>query len=308
MSSLDFFIQPRMFVLYFIILSAIYIHFRGKVRFKFIRQLTDHSTLMAPINVFLYIFSKLPQRPYLDLKFMPALAPIQENWEIIRDEALKLKQSEMIKRSDGYNDIGFNSFFKKGWKRFYLKWYNDFHPSSVEHCPKTIEIMKEIPSVKAAMFVVLPGGSELPKHRDPYAGSMRYHLGLVTPNDPKCFIDVDGEQYYWKDGEAVLFDETYLHYAKNETDKDRLIFFCDIERPVYTWPVRLWNKFFSWFIMSSSASPNMEKDKTGNLNKAFHYLYQVRLVAKKLKEKNRFIYYLLKYVITFGVVYLIFFL
>ena len=51
-------------------------------------------------------------------------------------------------------------------------------------------------------------------HRDPFAGSLRYHLGLVTPNSPECFIVVDGEKYYWKDGEAVMFDETYIHTAE----------------------------------------------------------------------------------------------
>ena len=35
-----------------------------------------------------------------------------------------------IKRSEQLNDVGFNSFFKTGWKRFYLKWYDDSHPSA----------------------------------------------------------------------------------------------------------------------------------------------------------------------------------
>jgi aspartyl/asparaginyl beta-hydroxylase len=41
------------------------------------------------------------------------------------------------------------------------------------------------------MFAQLPPGASLVRHRDPYAGSVRYHLGLVTPADPKCYIDVD---------------------------------------------------------------------------------------------------------------------
>ncbi len=28
------------------------------------------------------------------------------------------------------------------------------------------------------------------------------------------FIEVDGERYSWRDGEGVLFDETYIHYAE----------------------------------------------------------------------------------------------
>ncbi len=32
------------------------------------------------------------------------------------------------------------------------------------------------------------------------------------------------------------FDETYLHYAENQSGQNRLILFCDIERPMrYRW-------------------------------------------------------------------------
>ncbi len=79
------------------------------------------------------------------------------------------------------------------------------------------------------MFAMLPPGSTLTLHRDPYAGSLRYHLGLDTPNDDGCTIVVDGERYSWRDGEDVVFDETYLHWAENTTQKDRIILFCDIE-------------------------------------------------------------------------------
>jgi hypothetical protein len=101
-----------------------------------------------------------------------------------------------------------------------------------KYCPETVELLKQIPSVKAAMFAVLPAGSELLQHRDPYAGSLRYHLGLITPNSEACNIIVDGQPYAWRDGEDVLFDETYIHWAQNKTDVDRIILFCDVERPI----------------------------------------------------------------------------
>jgi hypothetical protein len=79
-----------------------------------------------------------------------------------------------------------------GRKRFYLKWYDDFLPSAGSLCPKTVELLNAIPSVHGAMFAMLPPGGKLGAHRDPFAGSLRYHLGLVTPNSNKCRILVDG--------------------------------------------------------------------------------------------------------------------
>ena len=41
---------------------TLYVHFRGKVRHGFGRQLTDHSTFMAPINCLIYLFSGVSNR------------------------------------------------------------------------------------------------------------------------------------------------------------------------------------------------------------------------------------------------------
>ena len=300
--------SPGFITLLVLTISGTIVHYRGKRKFKLLRQLLDHSTFMAPINILMYLFSKTPNKPFIALDHIKGLNILTENWETIRDEALSLNESKTIKASDQYNDIGFNSFFRRGWKRFYIKWYSkNFHPSSVDKCPKTIELIKQIPSIKAAMFVVLPSGSELPPHRDPYAGSLRYHLGLETPNSEDCFIDVDGEKYWWKDGEAVLFDETYLHHAENNADTDRLIFFCDIKRPMRNFIGSWLNSFFSWFIASSAKAPNDAKDDTGNLNKAFKYLYQIRIQFKRLKAYNVTIYYAVKYILFGLVLYAIIF-
>ncbi len=291
---------------YVLILSTVIVHYRGRIRYKFFRQLTDHSTFMAPINVPMYALSGVPNQPYISTTAFPNLTLLRSHWETIRDEAMLLEREELIKGSDKYNDVGFNSFFRRGWKRFYLKWYDDFHPSAKKYCPQTVELLKQVPQIKAAMFAVLPAGSELLQHRDPYAGSLRYHLGLITPNSEECHIIVDGQVYAWKDGEDVMFDETYIHNAQNKTDIDRLILFCDVERPVKTMFGRAWNKFFGWFIMASAASPNMGDDKTGNINKVFRYIYSIRLVGKKLKAYNRNLYYAVKYALMILILWLIF--
>ncbi|MED5606809.1 lipid A hydroxylase LpxO [Pseudomonas sp. JH-2] len=272
-----------------------YVHVRGKVRHKLSRQLSDHSSFLAPLNCFMYLFSKVPNTPYLTPNAFPEMQKLTDNWEVIRAEALRLREAGSIKRSEQYNDVGFNSFFKTGWKRFYLKWYDDAHPSADVVCPQTTALLREIPSVKAAMFAELPPGSRLVRHRDPYAGSLRYHLGLFTPNDEGCFIEVDGQRYSWKDGEAVVFDETYIHYAENTTGHDRVILFCDVERPLkYRW-AQAFNRWFSRNVMAAAASPNDDGDKTGGINRAFGTLYKIRLQGKALKKRNRKLYYLQKW-------------
>jgi beta-hydroxylase len=297
---------PRTLILYAIVFSALFIHFRGRERLRFLRQLTDHSTFMAPYNVLAYLFSAVPNRPFLQVERFTDLAPLRDNWRMIREEALALYDQDRIKRSEKYDDLAFNSFFKSGWKRFYLKWYGENHASARALCPRTVELLEKIPTVKAAMFAQLPPGAKLGRHRDPFAGSLRYHLGLVTPNSDECRIYVDGEMYSWRDGEAVLFDETYIHEAVNNTDVQRIILFCDVERPLRTRAARAANRFVARTFVAAAATANEPGEKIGALNKVFGFFFGMRAHAKRVKDANRYVYYTLKLSLIAGLIYLIF--
>ena len=292
-------------ILTIFITSVLYAHNRGNVRLKLSRQLFDHSTFFGPVNMFMTGFSKLPNQPFYDIEQFPELKPLQENWEIIREEAINLQNN--IKAAEKDDDVGFHTFFKRGWKRFYLKWYQDTHPSAHVLCPQTVALLEKIPNVKAAMFAELPAGSYLGKHRDPYAGSVRYHLGLTTPNSDSCFIEVDDERYSWRDGEATIFDETYVHWAENGSDQTRIILFCDIERPMkWPWAQKL-NHWFGSKVMAAASSPNEQQDKTGGINQVFKYFYAIHHQGRLLKAKNVRLYYLIKWCL-FGSILLAIFL
>src|SRR3954469_3556985 len=224
--SLASFFAPKLIVLYVIVMSALYVHYRGRVRHGFFRQLTDHSSLMAPYNTLMYMFSAVPNRPFIEVARFPELAALSDNWQTIRDEGIQLLDEGHIRAATKHNDIGFHSFFKTGYKRFYVKWYDQPPRSARALCPKTLAFVQAIPEIKAAMFAALPPGGKLGAHRDPYAGSLRYHLGLVTPNAPCCYMLVDGEPYYWRDGEGVIFDETFIHFVENKSEQTRIILFC----------------------------------------------------------------------------------
>ncbi|MGB1271137.1 MAG: aspartyl/asparaginyl beta-hydroxylase domain-containing protein, partial [Endozoicomonas sp.] len=122
----------------------------------------------------------------MNTSHFPELKALRDNWQVIRSEAITLHEQSHIKASDRLDDIGFNSFFKTGWKRFYLKWYGNDLPSAQALCPETVAMLQKIPGIKAAMFAMLSPDSRLVRHRDPYAGSLRYHLGLITPNSDQC--------------------------------------------------------------------------------------------------------------------------
>ena len=294
---------PKLIVLVIFIVSAVYVHYRGRVRHGFLRQLSDHSSFIAPYNALMYMFSAVPNGPFIDLDRFPELNPLRDNWQTIRDEGVQLFDEGYIRAAAKYNDIGFHSLFKTGYKRFYVKWYDQPPASARALCPRTVALVESIPGLNAAMFAALPPGGKLGAHRDPYAGSLRYHLGLVTPNAPSCGIVVDGLPYHWRDGEAVLFDETFIHVAENKSDVTRIILFCDIERPLTNRVITWVNRACKNTLMRASQTQNVEGEKIGLLNKIFSYVYHLRLAGKRIKQVNRFAYYTIKWAIFGGMLY-----
>lgn len=286
--------------------------FRGTTRYASVSEYLRKSwPIFAPLNCLLYLFTQpRARKSILRVEDFRELAPIREEWQTIRDEAVHLYQQrhfESVRNPDSpaYYDIGFRTFFKYGWSKFYLKWYGYTHASARELCPITVKILERLPSVNGAMFSLLPPGSQLTRHADPLACSLRYHLGLVTPNSDDCFINVDGVSYSWRDGTAFVFDETYLHFAKNNSDQYRLILMCDIERPLN--PLGRFVNFFYKQLAKLTIVPNTAADKRGLGNVLFSKLAPLSAEVSKLKGTNRKLYLLIKYTVNLTLVALLLF-
>ncbi len=266
--------------------SVLYVHLRGRVRLGFGRQLLDHSGLFAPYNVVMYAFSAVRSQPILDRSAFAHLDPLRDGWRTIREEALHLFDEGYIRAAEKHNDASFGSFFKEGWKRFYLTWYGEPLPSAQALCPNTVALVRTIPGVKAAMFALLPPGGKLNPHRDPFAGSLRYHLGLITPNSDDCRIFIDGEQYAWRDGEDIVFDETFVHSAENRTDQTRVILFCDVERPLRTPFMRGINRFVGGVLGRATAAQNIASEQVGVVNRLNAVAHRIGEQRKRFKRAS----------------------
>ena len=277
------------------LLSALAVHFRSRVRLKLGRQLASHATLFAPYNLLMYAFSAVPAGAFPDRKRFAAVDALRDNWQTIRDEAAGLFDQGHIRDALKDDDASFASFLKVGWKRFYVKWYGEPLPSAQALCPKTVELVNRIPGVKAAMFALLPPGATLNPHRDPFAGSLRYHLGLMTPNSRDCHIFVDGQEYFWRDGEDVIFDETCVHWVENKTDMTRVIFFADLERPLRSRVMARINHHVGNFMGAITASPNQVSERTGAINRLFSALRQRREKSRGFKQRHRKLFKAMKF-------------
>jgi beta-hydroxylase len=281
--------------------SLLYVYrYRGSARYADLREYFRKGwPIFSPLNCLLYLTTQTRgSGAILDADNFPQLAPLKDNWETIRDEAVALHEQhyfDLTKRpgTPAYYDVGFRTFFKYGWSRFYLHWYGYTHHSARALCPKTVSILARVPSLNGAMFALLPPGSQLSRHADPMACSLRYHLGLATPNSDTCFINIDGRDHSWRDGKVLMFDETYLHYARNDSDQPRLILMCDINRPTNALGTLV--NFLYKSLPRLSVVPNTEVDHRGFANRVFSWLSPLLGRSKALKQANRPLYLALKY-------------
>ena len=285
------------------ILSIVFIRFRNNDKFSLVRQLTDFSTFMVLFNIPAYLLSKAPIQPFTDRKYFPELQLLEDEWAVIRDEAQKLYDEGLIGVGD---DLPGSSFYKNGrWKSFYLKSFENEIPSAYELAPKTMALIDQIPSMNMALFAALMPGKELKKHHDPFAFTFRYSLGLITPNSDQSGLTVDGNDYHWKDGESIIFDETYMHSAYNHSDKVRIVLMTDVARPLH-WKViekcyyhfgRPFNRLF--------AVDNVDTSYSGIGNKMGKGVLPYNAMMKMLKRKNKQLYVTTKLALTISLLGLI---
>jgi ornithine lipid ester-linked acyl 2-hydroxylase len=199
------------------------------------------AVLVYFIEPFLYafLFTKIIELfvknpPYLDVKeVFPESEKLRENWKVIRrelDDVLtnveaipKFHEVDKLQRFISAKD-------DVAWRTFILKGFNLWVDKNCEQVPRTTALLKQMPRITTAMFSIIDGGKHIPPHVGFFKSVLRYHLGLIVPTDAPVYILVGGERYSWREGEEIVFDDTYLHEVWNESAGRRVVLFCDVLR------------------------------------------------------------------------------
>ena len=206
----------------------------------------------------------------------PEVRILEENHAVIRKECEQLLTTQgqslapMKDLGGGYTATGVHEV---GWKTFLFK-SGSFVEPNCRRAPETARLLRKVPRVANAFFSVLEGNQHIEPHFGYYKGFLRYHLGVIIPNDnadQSCWIRVSehgtpgkkrdyeaiekGETYYWREGEGVLFDDTFLHEAANGSDQARVVLFLDMVKPL-RFPFGWVNPLFVWL---AQFDPSMRK-------------------------------------------------
>jgi beta-hydroxylase len=183
------------------------------------------------------------------------LRELEANHPVVRGEceALLSSRHRLVNVEDLAGKYTRGGIHAIEWRSFMFK-SGRFIPENCRRAPRTADLLRNVPGLYTAFFSILEPHQYITPHWGYWKGFLRYHLGVVIPknnSDESCWLRVNanaednaahdtalvarGEKYYWKEGQGVMFDDTYLHDAENGSDEVRVVLWLDLRRklPAY---------------------------------------------------------------------------
>jgi len=160
-------------------------------------------------------FSQIGDRTFFDNKTYSWVEELEANWQTIRQELDRLlSRLEYLQNFQDISPDQYNITRDDKWKTYLFYAYGLKAEKNCKHCPETTRAIEAIPGMKTAFFSILLPHKQIPEHRGPYKGVVRYHLGLKVPSDWRsCGIRVGKDIRHWQEGKSLLFDDTFPHAA-----------------------------------------------------------------------------------------------
>ncbi|QHQ34848.1 aspartyl/asparaginyl beta-hydroxylase domain-containing protein [Algicella marina] len=135
------------------------------------------------------------------------------------------------------------------WKMVTLRAYGYDYPENQKQMPLMEDFLKQHPDVVSATISVFPPGKHLRPHRGPFKGVWRYHLAYLVEELENgvtaAELVIDGETYHLKEGDDLLWDDTFMHEAINRSENPRIVLLLDVFRGDHPW----WLGWLSRYIL-----------------------------------------------------------
>jgi aspartate beta-hydroxylase len=190
-------------------------------------------------------FPDLPPGPYHDPMLQPWAATLRDAWQDIRDEAAELLREDRdfvsflgLKPGQKAPESIGGAASNPAWDAFFFYNHGVRFDANHERCPRTSALLESIELCRIARqapeicFSLIRPQSTILAHYGVTNVRLVFHLPLIVP--PDCALDVGGIEHRWREGEPVLFDDTYVHAASNRSDQPRLILLMDCWNPHLT--------------------------------------------------------------------------
>jgi len=176
-------------------------------------------------------------QPFWDTNELVVCKNLSDNYETIRDEYEALLQDRKV-RFQSVTSMNYDS----GWKTLVLFYNGHRIPDFPYHlCPKVTELMESLPLAgRIAGFNRQSPSSGIPLHSDGNNMWLTLQMGIHVPKEEKAWIRVGPTTKVWTEGECILYDTTYEHETKNESEsEERVVLHIDFFNTLKMTPVEI---------------------------------------------------------------------
>lgn len=161
----------------------------------------------------------------------PELLILQNNWKTIKEE---LEKVDTLMNHKKWMET-FPNYVKsdkdESWQVFTFRFFGMNHWDHQRLCPKTTELINQTIEIISCDFSKMKGKTRILPHTGYTKMVLRCHLPLKVPEDKKCGIQVGDEIHFHEEGKLLVFDDSFMHEAWNESEKDRTVLMFDIPNP-----------------------------------------------------------------------------
>ncbi|MGH8496663.1 MAG: aspartyl/asparaginyl beta-hydroxylase domain-containing protein [Gammaproteobacteria bacterium] len=191
-------------------------------------------------------FPGLPPRPFFEREEFPWIGQIEAATPRIREELRTVMESPAefkpyVDKAPGTADADYWKAVNRSssWSTYRLFRIGERVEEHCLACPETGAALESIPLMRAplhapeAMFSVLEPHTRIPAHHGSVNGRLIVHLPLIVPEN--CGgLRVGDETRSWREGECLIFDDSFAHEAWNDSDETRVVLIFDIWNPLLT--------------------------------------------------------------------------
>lgn len=192
-----------------------------------------------------YFFPGLSPRPFYEREEFPWIAELEAGLDSIVEELKRVLESRTgelvpyVPETGEPSQEGWDILAgSQDWSSFHLYKGGRRVDDNCEQCPRTTAILERMPLSRIqghapeAFFSILGPGAHIPPHFGISNFKLTLHLPLIVPGD--CAIRAGDETREWREGECLIFDDSFEHEAWNRSECTRVVLITDIWQPELT--------------------------------------------------------------------------
>ena len=187
---------------------------------------------------------RLEPRPFFEREDFPWIGRLEAGTAEIREELLALLNA---------GGEGFEPYVQlaaddpqaaswaavnnaREWSAFHLFRHGKPNPEHAARFPKTMALLDSLPLMRIpnhapeVVLSLLKPGAHIPPHYGSVNGRLIVHLPLIVPKDCGALCAA-GEMRAWEEGRCLVFDDSFVHEAWNNSGETRVVLLLDIWNP-----------------------------------------------------------------------------